>query len=107
MTDLLPQDPPAPKELMRLREELELSQAELARELGFTANGETIVRAWEHGFRNGAPCRPMPLAWRHIRIMVAIKRAMICYDRTGHRDPGDAALSALAHLHDNLPECLK
>lgn len=77
MPPMLPLDPvPAPDELRQLREEIGLSQAELATELGFGPNGPDVVRAWEIGMRNGKPCAPTPLAWRCFRLIVVACRCI-------------------------------
>lgn len=75
MPATLPLEIPDGATLRALREEIGLSQAELAEELGFKANGADVVRAWELGVRNAKPCHPTPLAWRCFRLMVAIWRA--------------------------------
>ena len=77
MPDTLPLAIPDGATLRRLREEIGLSQSELADELGFKeGSGADIVRAWEKGERSGKPCHPTPLAWRCFRLMVVAVRAV-------------------------------
>lgn len=99
--DILPVEIPCPDTLRRLREEMGLSQSELAAELGFAKNGSEVVRGWECGIRNGQECRPTPLAWRALRFLAAMRRAVDHYRKTGM---DDAAHAALAHLEETLPE---
>lgn len=92
----VPFETPPPDTLRQLREELGLSQAELAAELGFTKNGAAVVRGWEAGKRNGIPCAPTPLAWRCLRLIVVLWRAT----RVEKNRAWDYA-------YDNLPERLR
>ncbi len=72
----IPLEIPDGDTLRQLREEIGLSQYDLAEELGFRPiNGAQIIRAWEAGVRNGAPCHPTPLAWRCFRLLVMSCRA--------------------------------
>lgn len=91
----VPFDAPCDRILMEMREELGLSQHELARELGFKPQGVRSVRAWE-----GGECDPSPLAWRCLRLMVVCYRAVKA-DEIGGGDHG------MAYLVRNLPEALK
>ena len=72
----LPLEIPDGESLRSLREEIGLSQNELADELGFKESGADVIRAWEKGVRNGAQCRPTPLAWRCFRMLVVSVRAV-------------------------------
>lgn len=87
----LPLEVPGPNTLRLLREELELTQSQMADELGFTGNGRSNIRAWEIGERDGEPFRPTPLAWRYIRLLVIVRRTL-------HQP----AAEAKAYLKNNL-----
>lgn len=76
MPDILSSEIPTPEILRQLREEIGLSQSELASELGFTKNGADVVRGWESGIRNGQKCHPTNLAWRCFRLIVVACRAV-------------------------------
>ena len=75
---------PSANELRRMREELGLSQSELANALGFSANGAKVIRDWEHGDRADQPFKPNPTSWaafRYLALLVDI------YRRLGPTDP--------------------
>lgn len=90
---LIPKDPPLADHLRLLREDLGLSQEELAEALGFGPNGHRVVRGWEKG---GAG--PNPTSWkalRYLSILVAIYRGM------------DKEQAATAILGSMLPEAVR
>jgi DNA-binding XRE family transcriptional regulator len=95
MPDTIPLDIPDGATLRQLREEIGLSQTELADELGFKESGADVVRAWEKGERSGKPCHPTPLAWRCFRLIVILWRAT----RAEKRDAWDFAYD---HLSERL-----
>lgn len=74
MPDTLPLEIPDAATLRRLREEIGLSQYELAEELGF--KDLDVIRRWETGAHSGKPYAPTPLAWRCFRLMVVAVRAV-------------------------------
>lgn len=66
---------PKPSALREMRENLGLSQAELAEALGFASGGERTIRSWEKGERDGKPFEPTGLAWaafRYLDILVTV-----------------------------------
>lgn len=69
----LPVEIPAPAVLREIREELGLSQSELAGALGFSPiKGPQNVRDWEHGRRDGKPYAPSGSAWAAFRYLVML-----------------------------------
>ncbi len=92
----IPLDIPQPADLRRLREEIGLSQKELAAELGFKKNGHNVIRDWEAGERDGEPFAPSWLAWRCFRLLVIAWRAT--------RLP---KARAWEYVYDNLPEVMR
>jgi len=89
---------PTPYELRLLRESLGLSQADMARALGFAASsGPKTVRDWEHGHRDGGPFFPSPTAWAALRYLLMVVEIYRCLPSGAHR-------SRLAQI---LPECLR
>lgn len=89
----IPKDAPYASQLRLLREDLGLSQAELADALGFGPNGERVVRSWENGDQ-----QPNPTSWkamRYLAILVAVYRGM------------DREKDATVVLGSFLPETLR
>lgn len=90
---ILPTLPPSADALRQLREQLGLSQSELAQALGFGANGARVVRGWEDG-----TFVPNPTSWKALRYLVlvtSVYRAM---------DPEQAATAVLGSM---LPEAIR
>jgi transcriptional regulator with XRE-family HTH domain len=61
-------------ELRLIREKMGLSQDELAAALGFGENGRHIIRAWEHGEKDGKPFAPTPLAFNCLRYLSVLAK---------------------------------
>ncbi len=95
-SDFLSFEIPDGDTLRQLREEIGLSQPELAAELGFKESGADVIRAWEKGERGGKPCHPTPLAWRCFRLLAVSWRAT--------RLPKSGAWE---YVYDNLPEVMR
>ena len=90
---LVPKDPPLADNMRLLREDLGMSQNELAEALGFGPNGGKVVRSWESG-----ESAPNPTSWkamRYLSMLVAIYRAM------------DKEQTATALLGSMLPEAVR
>ena len=87
---------PSGNELRRMREELGLSQSELANALGFGANGAKVIRDWEHGDRADQPFKPNPTSWaafRYLFLLVSIYRQLAPTDPTAVRLRGSLPLT--------------
>jgi DNA-binding XRE family transcriptional regulator len=61
--------PPTRKALWGARESLGLTQAEFAKALGFSKNGESTVRRWE----TDGDFHPTPMAWNCIKFLVTLE----------------------------------
>lgn len=89
---------PEPHVLLAIREWLGLSQTEFATALGFGPNGDSVVRSWEKGDRDGKPFRPTPPVAAHIRCLVVLT-ALYRADKRG-----SSIREVIAQV---LPESLK
>lgn len=94
---------PSPAVLRALREELGLSQNELAMALGLGRDGARIVRSWEAGYWKGDPFTPTGPAWAAFRYLVAIKKATDdCVDLSN-----STRFENLLELRTVLPESMR
>lgn len=83
---------PPPAGLRKIREDLGLSQSELALALGFARNGERTIRQWE----SDPTFKPTGLAWaamKYLRCTIMLLR-----------ESGDADFGEIETM---LPECLR
>lgn len=96
-----------PDDLRRMREEMELSQAELADAIGLAQNGAKVIRDAEKGKRGSVEFGLTPLAARCVRYLYALWKARQMYER--HR--ADVVTADTAHdmsdlIEDALPVIL-
>lgn len=63
---------PNPNILRKMREDMGISQYELAAALRLGPNGPKVIRDWETGERSGRPFTPTPLAWHAFRCLALL-----------------------------------
>ena len=93
-----------PDDLRRMREQMELSQAELAEAIGLGQNGERVIRAAEEGRRGGRPFTLTPLAANCVRYLYGLHCAFDALNGPTPRPaPADRITDALDGIYGVLP----